>query len=159
MKSRQDLLNEARQHITEMTAQEVHEYVQQGNKPVLLDVRGLDEWEIGHAEHAVHIARGHLEQRAEAALPDKSREVIIYCGSGVRSLLAGVALKELGYENVISMSGGYQDWEDGGYPAVHLPVAEDDVRSGTPELLKAEIAHLEEQLRKKRGVLSEIEEE
>ena len=48
MKSRENLLDDARQNIPEMTVREVHDYMKEGNDPVLLDVRGLDEWERGH---------------------------------------------------------------------------------------------------------------
>ena len=88
MKSREDLLNEARQEIPEMTIQEVHDYLKKGENPALLDVRGLDEWERGHLEGAIHIPRGRLESDVEANLPDKSREVVVYCAGGVRSLSA-----------------------------------------------------------------------
>jgi rhodanese-related sulfurtransferase len=103
MKSREDLLNEARQKIKEMTVQEVYAYLQAGNRPVLLDVRGLDEWERGHLEGAVHIPRGELETRVETEVADKSQEVIVICAGGVRSLLAGETLLNLGYNQVISM--------------------------------------------------------
>ena len=106
MKSRENLLDDARQNIPEMTVQEVNEYLNEGNNPVLLDVRGLDEWERGHLKGSVHIPRGELEYEAEVTMPDKSREVIVICAGGVRSLLAGETLKAMGYETVISMDGG-----------------------------------------------------
>ena len=100
MKSREDLLDDARKNIPEMTVREVNEYLEQGNDPVLLDVRSLDEWELGHLKGAIHVPRGEMEARAEEAMPDKSREVIVICAGGVRSLLAGETLRDLGYEKV-----------------------------------------------------------
>jgi rhodanese-related sulfurtransferase len=156
MKSRQDLLNEARQKVREMSVRELHAYLGEGNDPALLDVRGLDEWEMGHLEGAVHLARGHLEARVESVLPDKSREVVVYCAGGVRSLLAGVALLELGYERVISVSGGVEDWEDAGYPVDRPPAPEEVEAPGSPELLKAQIEHLEQLLLKKKRQLAQM---
>ena len=110
MKSREDLLDEARQNLKEMTVQEVHDYLEGDADPILLDIRGLDEWERGHLKGAVHIPRGILENELEDKLSDLSKEVIVYGAGGVRSLLAGETMQALGYENMISMDGGYGDW-------------------------------------------------
>ncbi len=156
MKSRENLLDDARQNIPEMTVQEVNEYLNEGNNPVLLDVRGLDEWERGHLKRSVHIPRGELEYKAELAMPDKSREVIVICAGGVRSLLAGETLKALGYEKVISMDGGYGDWEDAHLPAEIPPPPEETGAPETPELLKEQIDHLEKVLAQKKTKLADI---
>ena len=156
MKSRENLLDDARQNIPEMTVQEVHDYMKEGNDPVLLDVRGLDEWERGHLKGSVHIPRGELEPRAEEAMPDKSREVIVICAGGVRSLLAGETLKAMGYEKVISMDGGYGDWEDAHLPAEIPPPPEETGAPENPELLEAQIDHLEKVLGAKKRKLAEM---
>lgn len=154
MKSRENLLDDARQNIPEMTVQEVHEYLNEDNDPVLLDVRGLDEWERGHLKGSVHIPRGELEPRAESAMPDKSREVIVICAGGVRSLLAGETLKAMGYEKVISMDGGYGDWEDAHLPAEIPPPPEEIGAPEPPERLKEQIDHLEKVLAQKKTKLA-----
>ncbi len=156
MKSRENLLDDARQNIPEMTVREVHDYLEQGHDPVLLDVRGLDEWERGHLKGSVHIPRGELESQAESAMPDKSREVIVICAGGVRSLLAGETLRAMGYEKVISMEGGYGDWEDALMPAEIPPPPEETGAPENPELLKEQIAHLEKVLGKKKKKLVDI---
>ncbi len=156
MKSRENLLDDARQNIPEMTVQEVHDYMKEGNDPVLLDVRGLDEWERGHLKGSVHIPRGKLEYRAEETMPDKSREVIVICAGGVRSLLAGETLKAMGYEKVISMDGGYGDWEDAHLPAEIPPPPEETGAPENPELLEAQIDHLEKVLGAKKRKLAEM---
>ena len=156
MKSRQDLLNEARQHIPEMSVGQLREHLEKNKDSLLLDVRGLDEWEMGHIEGAVHIARGHLEVEAESRLPDKAREIVVYCAAGVRSLLAAMSLKELGYERVVSMADGFEDWESAHFPVERPPAPEDPVVPGPPELLQAEIAHLEQLVQKKKLLLSQM---
>src|SRR6185312_14515087 len=81
------------------------------------------EFEEAHLPGAVHVPRGHLESRIEGAAPDKSSRVIAYCASGNRSALAAnTMLKELGYENVESMTGGITLWKDRGYD-VEVPKA------------------------------------
>lgn len=153
MKSREDLLSEARGEIPEMSVEEVYQHLEKGEKPVLLDVRGLDEWELGHLQGAVHIPRGHLEAEAEAKLPDKSREVVVYCAGGVRSLLAAEALKGLGYERVVSMEGGYDDWAEAGKPVEQPPPPEEEEDLSNPELIETEIEHLEHLVARKKALL------
>ena len=89
-------------------------------------------------------------------MPDKSREVIVICAGGVRSLLAGETLKAMGYEKVISMDGGYGDWEDAHLPAEIPPPPEETGAPENPELLEAQIDHLEKVLGAKKRKLAEM---
>ena len=81
---------------------------------VWIDVREADEWQEGHLPGAVHVPRGHLESRIEGAAPDKSTPVVLYCASAARSAFAAKTLKELGYETVYSLAGGFTDWKRNG---------------------------------------------
>ena len=83
--------------------------------PILIDVRESDEFEQGAIKGAVHIPRGNLESRIEAAVPDRSTPVIISCQSGARSAFAAKALQELGYEHVTSLAGGFSRWKQNGH--------------------------------------------
>lgn len=115
-KSFQDIMSEARKVIPEVSAQQVNELLKNnGNSPVLLDVRESDEWRQGHLEGALPLPRGFLEIKVESALPNKEAPIIAYCAGGVRSLLAAKAMKEMGYQNVSSMAGGYAAWKNGGF--------------------------------------------
>jgi molybdopterin/thiamine biosynthesis adenylyltransferase/rhodanese-related sulfurtransferase len=87
---------------------------------VFVDVRERDEWDEGHIPGAVHVPRGNLESRIENAVPDREREVILYCASGARSAFAAKSLGELGYANVASLAGGFADWKRNGFD-VDLP--------------------------------------
>jgi adenylyltransferase/sulfurtransferase len=115
-KSFQDIMAEARKEIPEVTAQQVNELLKNnGKSPVVLDVRESDEWRQGHLEGALPLPRGFLEIKVESAVPDKNSPIIAYCAGGVRSLLAAKAMKEMGYQNVSSMAGGYAAWKNGGF--------------------------------------------
>ena len=81
---------------------------------VVLDVREPDEYEQGAIPGAVHIPRGTLEGSVENRIPDKSAPVIVHCASGVRSAFAARTLAEMGYEDVVSMVGGFNKWKDEG---------------------------------------------
>jgi sulfur-carrier protein adenylyltransferase/sulfurtransferase len=111
-----EILNEARQRIDEEDAGEVAARLESAEKPVLVDVRERDEWEEGHIPGANHVPRSYLEQRIEALVPDRKATVVLYCAGGVRSALAASDLVDMGYENVISMDGGFGRWKDEGRP-------------------------------------------
>ncbi len=115
-KSFQEIMAEARKDIPEVTAQQVNELLKNnGKSPVILDVRESDEWRQGHLEGALPLPRGFLEIKVESAVPNKETPVVAYCAGGVRSLLAAKVMKEMGYQNVSSMAGGYAAWKNGGF--------------------------------------------
>ena len=115
-KSFQDIMAEARKEIPEASPQQVNELLKNnGKSPVLLDVRESDEWRQGHLEGAIPLPRGFLEIKVESAIPDKNTPIVTYCAGGVRSLLAAKVMREMGYQNVTSMAGGYGAWKNGGF--------------------------------------------
>jgi sulfur-carrier protein adenylyltransferase/sulfurtransferase len=115
-KNFQEIMAEARKEVPEVSAQQVNELLKNnGKSPILLDVRESDEWRQGHLEGALPLPRGFLEIKVESAIPDKNSPVIAYCAGGVRSLLAAKVMKEMGYQNVSSMAGGYGAWKNGGF--------------------------------------------
>lgn len=81
----------------------------------VLDVREKDETSQGHIPGTVLIPRGFLEQRIEDKFPDKARSIVVYCSAGTRSPLAARTMRDLGYENVTWMSGGFNRWKELGY--------------------------------------------
>ena len=114
-KTYQELMAEARDTVPEVTIDEVKAQMENGARPTLLDVREREEYREGHLEGSVPLPRGFLEMRIEEAVPDKSAPIVAYCAGGVRSLIAARTLKEMGYEQVTSMSGGYTAWKNAGY--------------------------------------------
>ena len=114
-KTYKQLMDEARQVVPEVAIDEVKNRLERGEKWALLDVREREEYREGHLAGAQSIPRGFLEMRVEETVPDKSTPIIAYCAGGVRSLIAARTLKEMGYENVTSMSGGYTAWKNAGY--------------------------------------------
>jgi len=115
-KTFKDLMEEARREVPEWSTDRVRQHLGNGNGYVLLDVREKDEYREGHLDGALSLPRGFLEIRAEQTLPDKATPVIAYCAGGTRSLLAAKQLKDMGYENVVSMTGGYTAWKNAGFP-------------------------------------------
>src|SRR5579859_5322888 len=120
-----EIMRQARRQVPEWTPAQVNEALasQHEAKPehqevVLVDVREKYEWNEGHLPGAIHVPRGFLELQIEEAVPDKSKTVLLYCAGGVRSLMAGKTLQDMGYQNAISMSGGFGQWKAAGLPFV-----------------------------------------
>lgn len=99
---------------THMTLEEAKAEYDAG--ATLLDVREPDEWADGHVKNALHIPRGQVPARVPEMLQDKSSPVVTYCAAGARAQMAAEAMREMGYENVMPMQGGYSDWQAAGYP-------------------------------------------
>jgi molybdopterin/thiamine biosynthesis adenylyltransferase/rhodanese-related sulfurtransferase len=108
-----ELLREARSEIPEITPAEADARRQRGGV-ALVDVREASEWDQGHVPGARHISKSYLEQDIEAAVPDRATRVVLYCAGGIRSLFAGQTLRAMGYEDVVSMNGGFQAWKGQG---------------------------------------------
>jgi molybdopterin/thiamine biosynthesis adenylyltransferase/rhodanese-related sulfurtransferase len=115
MANYRELLQQVRSEISELDASSARERIESG-EPVVVDVREQDEWDEGHIPGAVHVPRGHLESRIERLAPDPARPVVVYCSAGNRSAFAAKTLAELGYEDVVSLAGGFTDWKRNGYP-------------------------------------------
>ena len=78
-KTFQDIMAETRRSIREISLEELKARLESRADFTLVDVREGDEYRAGYIPGAVHIPRGHLESKAEAALPRKDAPVIVYC--------------------------------------------------------------------------------
>jgi sulfur-carrier protein adenylyltransferase/sulfurtransferase len=124
--SYRELLAQTKAEIEEVDAAGARQLIAE-DSPAIVDVRERNEWDEGHLPGAVHVPRGTLESRIEGAVADKSRQVILYCASGNRSAFAAKTLVELGYENVVSLAGGFNDWKRNGLD-YEIPQALDEAK-------------------------------
>jgi molybdopterin/thiamine biosynthesis adenylyltransferase/rhodanese-related sulfurtransferase len=111
-KTYRDLLAEARERVREVTTAEAEQAAASG--ATLIDCREDGEWEQGHVSGAVHLSKSYIEQDIEGLVPDRSSPVVVYCAGGIRSLFAAETLVDMGYEDVVSMTGGFQAWKSEG---------------------------------------------
>jgi rhodanese-related sulfurtransferase len=111
----QQLVNEAKTRITEVTPAEAAGMAKSGGA-VIIDVREQDEWDQEHIPDALHVSRGTLELDVEEKVPDPNAVIICHCGGGGRSALAADSLQKMGYKNVRSMAGGLKAWKQAGLP-------------------------------------------
>lgn len=110
------IVNDAKRRIKEVTVAETRERLAGNRSGLLIDVREDHEWEAAHAAGAIHLGKGIIERDIEATAPDKSTELVLYCGGGYRSALAADVLQDMGYTNVWSMAGGWKAWQGSGAP-------------------------------------------
>jgi rhodanese-related sulfurtransferase len=109
-----NIVNDAKSRVKECTVDDVKQKLARGQRFHLVDVREDNEWAAGHLPKAVHLGKGVIERDIETKIPNKSDEIILYCGGGFRSALAADNLQKMGYTRVISMDGGYRGWKDAG---------------------------------------------
>ena len=108
------LVNDAKTRVKEI---DIAGYQAMKNQPhVLIDTREDNEWTAGHAAGAVHLSKGIIERDIEQRIPDKDATLVLYCGGGFRSALAGDAIQKIGYTKVISLDGGWRAWVGAGLP-------------------------------------------
>ena len=108
------IVNDAKSRVKETDVAGAQQLVKSG--AILIDVREDNEFEEGHAAGAEHMGRGIIERDIVQTYPDKSTEIVLYCGGGYRSALAADMLQKMGYTNVWSMDGGWKAWKDSGAP-------------------------------------------
>ena len=109
------LVNDALTRVNEIPISEAKTLIDKNQDVVLLDVREESEWNKSHAKNAQYLGKGVLERDLESRFPDKSTEIIMYCGGGYRSALTCDAAQKMGYTNVKSLQNGYKgmiasDW-------------------------------------------------
>lgn len=105
------LVQEVMPRVREISISELQEM--QSNRRVfrLIDVREESEWARGFIPGAEHMGRGIIERDIEQRVPDKNTEIVLYCGGGYRSALAADSLQKMGYNNVLSLAGGWKAWQ------------------------------------------------
>ena len=140
MKTLKDMLGEARQVIPEQPPAELKKRLDAGEPVVVVDVRDPDEYRDGSIDAATNISRGFLEFRIGTVAPEPSTPVVLYCQTGLRSMLAAKALHDLGYTNVINLQGGFQRWAQSGLPVVKdTPLTGDQVQRYSRHFLLAQV--------------------
>ena len=114
IKSSQTLVTEALSEVKTITADEALKLSNE-NKCTLIDIREKGELDkTGRLEDSNHIPRGMLEFWLDPEGPyfksgkiDMSKEMVLFCAGGLRSALAAKSLKEMGFENVSHIDGGF----------------------------------------------------
>ncbi|MBQ2975007.1 MAG: rhodanese-like domain-containing protein [Phascolarctobacterium sp.] len=93
-----------------MTTQELQSKLNAKENFVLLDVRTQEEYNAGYIAGAILLPYDEINAKATIVLPDKEKEIVLYCRSGRRSAIAKKSLLDLGYQKVVDF-GGVKRWE------------------------------------------------
>ena len=114
IKSSQTLVSEALSEVKTITADEALKLSNE-DKCTLIDIREKGELDkTGRIENSNHIPRGMLEFWLDPEGPyfksgkiDMNKEMVLFCAGGLRSALAAKSLKEMGFEKVSHIDGGF----------------------------------------------------
>ena len=122
IKSSQTLISEALKEIKTISPVEALKLSNE-NKCNLIDIRDAIELQReGRIENSFHISRGLLEFAVHPDSPyaqkekiDPNKELVLFCAAGGRSALAAKTLKEMGFEKVSHIEGGFSAMKNSGF--------------------------------------------
>eukprot|EP01013_Petalomonas_cantuscygni_P038992 TRINITY_DN70266_c0_g1_i1.p1 TRINITY_DN70266_c0_g1~~TRINITY_DN70266_c0_g1_i1.p1 ORF type:complete len:155 (-),score=15.43 TRINITY_DN70266_c0_g1_i1:179-643(-) len=117
-----DAVEDVRPFTVQVTAAELPHVLMSDQSAQLVDVREESEWSAGHLKGATHLSRGVLERDIESRFPNHGTRLLFYCDGGGRSILAVKSANEMGYSNVVSISGGWQEIQKANVGAVERAV-------------------------------------
>ena len=125
IKSSIELVNKALNEIKTLQPHEVKE-LNDKSQCTLIDIRDIREsWKEGTIKGALHIPRGMLEfwldPQSQYYNKDKfspEKKLILFCAAGMRSALATKTLKDMGYQNVAHVNGGFGSLTNQGFEIV-----------------------------------------
>ena len=78
---------------------------------IMIDVREQEEWDSGHMPDALHMPLSALSHDPGLLNPYREKTCILYCQRGMRSRKAAAILLEAGFQDVFSLTGGYEQWQ------------------------------------------------
>ena len=120
---------EAKQNIENLSLEQLLEEMRKNDDLLIVDIRELQERvDLGTIPGSKHVPRGMLEFWADPSSPyardyfRDDRRTVLFCAGGGRSVLAAVALGQMGFTNVAQLEPGFRGWQESGEPV-------EDVRS------------------------------
>ena len=90
--------------------------IESGDAPLMVDVRQAAEFAQGHVPGAINIPHDVMGERLAELGPDRDREIVIYCRSGRRAVVAEEILAAAGFTHVRDLDGHMLDWIAAGRP-------------------------------------------
>ena len=125
IKSSKTLVEEASKEIDTFSPEKVKE-LHESNSCALIDIRDIRELENeGSVDGAIHVPRGMLEFWLDPESVyfrdgnlDISKEMVLFCAGGLRSALAAKSLKDMGFEKVSHVDGGFSSIKNSGFTII-----------------------------------------
>ncbi len=113
IKTLQELLAEAKANVGHISPDELTDA---GDTVIVLDVRDEPDYDEEHLPNAVSLPRGYIELDIDETVTDENTHIVTYCGGGTRATLSAHTLRNMGYENVSVLTGGFRGWKAAGLP-------------------------------------------
>mgnify|MGYP000858071350 FL=1 len=130
IRSTEDHVEALRPRVREYTPDELATMLASRTDVVVIDVREVQELiDLGVIPGSRHVPRGMLEFWADPAMSyyreffSGDREIVVHCAAGQRSVLAAIALQDMGYPRVAHLAGGFTAWVAAGHPVEPAPAA------------------------------------
>jgi rhodanese-related sulfurtransferase len=120
VKTFEQIASDSKSQVVQMPVEELEKKMDAEEKIILIDVRTEKEYLAAHIEGANWISRGKAEFGTQGISTDPKVEIIVYCRTGTRSSLSALALRSIGYENVVSLDGGFKQWVEEGNSAFNM---------------------------------------
>ena len=100
-----------------ITAGDLKKKIGSNDDFVLVDVLSTESFNEKHISKSISLPVDHVKEKAADVLPDKSKEIIVYCASTEchASPNAARMLEEMGYTNVVDFEAGLAGWEEAGF--------------------------------------------
>ena len=92
--------------------------IEQGNAPLILDVRSSAEYAEGHISGAINIDYRDIPEQLDTIRAFNSCEIVVYCERGVRADIADTLLTDAEFVSVIQLEGSLSAWRAAGLPIV-----------------------------------------
>jgi len=114
-------VNEKKRSIENLSIDDLAREIEKDPSPLLVDLRELQERvDLGTIPGSEHVPRGMLEFWADPSSPyyrdyfQEHRRTIVFCAGGGRSVLAVLALKDMGFTDVAHVEEGFRGWQESG---------------------------------------------
>ncbi len=126
MKRYADLLADAARRVGEIQPWDLKGQLVRDAPPLVLDVREPAEFALARIPGSINVPRGVLEQACEwdyeetvpALAGRQAPAIVVVCRSGNRSLLAADVMRQMGFDDVVSLKTGVRGWNDFEQPLV-----------------------------------------
>lgn len=109
-----ELCEELKKNVKSCSVRDVKKMKEDKDDFILVDIREDNEFNAGSIKGSVHIGKGIIERDIHLYVKNHDKKIVLYCGGGFRSVIAADSLQKMGYTNVISMDGGWKDWNNAG---------------------------------------------
>jgi phage shock protein E len=100
----------------DITQEELLKRMQSADKPMILDVRTVKEFNQGHVPGAINVPHKQIKKRLAGLKMIKDKTIILYCHSGTRAGIAKKLLAKNGFDKLDHLVGDYKAWHKKGLP-------------------------------------------